>query len=416
MSSIPLFGVILTLIVAILFGEQAFFYLRVTKFAEGLKNPRRYRILTNIVFLVFNLPMAFLFTFHSHTATLPSWVLYVTFYPIYVWHFAFFILFFIIIIGKVLKIPFLSIGWILKQFEGTRKFHQQIQDKRSVQNFNKNRRVFIRQGVTILAGATFVGSALGEANRNDYAITDITIPINNLPGQFQGFTISLLSDVHSSVFMSKEQMQEYVRAANALNPDLSIVTGDFVNSMLDEVYPFAEAFSELKAPYGVYGVLGNHDFFTRAVDKVAREVDDCGVKLLRDQRMDITRNGQKIYLLGVDDVGSPRHAAGRFDLTLRGADLSIPKIMLCHRPYFFPQAAERNIDLTLSGHTHGGQIVLARIGNEVLAPARIASHYVAGLYKIDSAQMYVSRGIGTVGIPIRINCPPEITKITLAKA
>jgi len=194
------------------------------------------------------------------------------------------------------------------------------------------------------------------------------------------------------------------------------VVGDFVNSQPSEVYPFAEAFSELKARYGVYGVLGNHDYYSRDVDTVARNVNECGIKLLVNDRVALEKDNKKLYLLGADDVGNSERAGQSFDRMLKGIDESIPKILLCHRPYFFDQSARRGIALTLSGHTHGGQIVFARIGNDIISLARLASPYVAGLYSIESSRMYVSRGVGTVGVPVRLNCPPEITKITLVKA
>src|SRR5205823_5243254 len=126
--------------------------------------------------------------------------------------------------------------------------------------------------------------------------------------EFIGFTIALLSDVHSSVFMTKETMLRYARAANSLGADMIAVVGDFVNSRVDEVYPFAEAFSELKARDGVYGVLGNHDYYSRDVETVARNVNECGIKLLINDRVTLERQHKKLYLLGADDVGSGARA------------------------------------------------------------------------------------------------------------
>jgi predicted MPP superfamily phosphohydrolase len=142
-------------------------------------------------------------------------------------------------------------------------------------------------------------------------------------------------------------------------------------------------------------------------------VDACGVKLLRDDRLKISRGAGSFYLLGVDDVANPRRAAERFASVLDGASSSIPTVLMVHRPYFLQQAAEQGIDLVLSGHTHGGQVVLANFGRLVIAPASLASRYVWGTYTVGKTQMYVNRGIGTVGLPLRINCPPEITRITL---
>ena len=162
-------------------------------------------------------------------------------------------------------------------------------------------------------------------------------------------------------------------------------------------------------------MLGNHDYYTRDVETVARHVNDCGVRLLVNDQVAIEKNGERIYLIGIDDVGSNARAGILFDQSLVGVPQTTAKIMMCHRPYFFQAAADRNIDLLLSGHTHGGQVVFMKNGNDVISPARIASPYISGLYTIGESKMYVSRGLGTVGIPVRINCPPEITKLVLTR-
>lgn len=222
-----------------------------------------------------------------------------------------------------------------------------------------------------------------------------------------------MSDIHSSVYMTRADMALFVEQMNALKTDLILVTGDFVNSMVEEVYPFAEAFSELSAPHGVYGVLGNHDFFTRNVDLVARRIDDAGLKLLRNDGVMIGNKDGRFHLLGVDDVGRPERAAEAMEKALASAMVEAPKILMCHRPYFLRQASDKNIDLVLSGHTHGGQVSLGTFGQTILAPASFASPYVWGKYRLNNTHMYVNRGIGTVGLPIRINCPPEITVVRL---
>ncbi len=213
--------------------------------------------------------------------------------------------------------------------------------------------------------------------------------------------------------MSREDMTEYTRLVNGLQADMIAVPGDFVNANVREITPFAEAFSALEAPSGVFGVLGNHDYYTGSPDIVAREVTSCGIKILRNENIEVKKNGARICILGVDDIGRYTTAAMVMDKAAASAPSGVVRILLCHRPYFIQEAAERNVRLVLSGHTHGGQIVLGRIGNAVIAPARIASPYIWGKYSINNTHMYVSRGVGTVALPIRINCPPEITRITL---
>jgi predicted MPP superfamily phosphohydrolase len=410
---LPFFFIIVDTIV---FGVQLFFYLKALKWAKESKKPKFYRYLSNSIFFVFNVPLITIILFKIRLSIVPDVYLYSLIYPFYLWHFSLILLFFGYVIIKILGLPFASATWFLKKFEKTKSRIKGTDAITHPSDFDQRRRKFIRSGATVLAGTAFAGSAYGTLTRNDYEISNVTLPIINLPENFQGFTITLLTDIHSSIFMEKEEMKKYVKVANNLDSDLVAVGGDFVNSTLEEVYPFAEAFSELKARYGVHGVLGNHDYFTGHVDELAKEVDNCGINLLLDDKIAINKGGEKIYLLGADDTGTPDNAARHFDVILRGVERNIPKILVCHRPYFFRQAAERGIDVTLAGHTHGGQIVFARIGKEVIAPTRLASPYVEGLYTRGTSKMYVSRGIGTVGIPIRINCPPEITKFTLVKA
>jgi predicted MPP superfamily phosphohydrolase len=216
--------------------------------------------------------------------------------------------------------------------------------------------------------------------------------------------------------MTRAEMDACVLALLSVDADVIVVPGDFVTSATEEVYPFAESFSALHAPSGVYGVMGNHDFFAADPDRVAREVNDCGIRLLHNERTLVTKGGGSIALVGIDDVGRPERASAYLRSALRGASPEVPSILLCHRPYFLPQAAEEGIDLVLSGHTHGGQIVFGRFGNVTLTPAQLFSPYVWGHYRHGAAQMFVSRGVGTVGLPMRINCPPEIVVITLSRS
>jgi hypothetical protein len=211
-------------------------------------------------------------------------------------------------------------------------------------------------------------------------------------------------------------MHSYAESVNALGADMIVITGDFVNLHLEEVYPLQEAFRGITAPNGVFGVLGNHDYYSRRIDEVAREIERTGISLLRNRSLTIDRRGDSIHLAGIDDTGRPEVAAARFHEVVGDRSKTEPKILLCHRPYFFKDAASAGFDLVLSGHTHGGQVVFGDVGRDVLAPARLVSPYVSGLYTEGTSQMYISRGLGTVSIPIRFNCPPEITKIILERA
>lgn len=405
-----------SLVALLILGSiQYYFYHRISFYLRSTSRPPWLRMTNAILFATFNLLLLLAMLFRAVLSRLPEWAIDAAVYPLYVWQFSFFVLFLVAVAGAVLKAPFLLVRWVMKRFHTSRTLIDRMEQDQSFRTFNARRRELMRQGVTIVGGLALGSSAYGALRRNDYDVTTMAVPIKGLPEAFDGFSIGFVSDVHSSMFMDVEQMSQYVNAVNELHPDAIVVTGDFVNSMYDEVFPFAEAFSRLRAPHGVYGVLGNHDYYTRNVEGVAREVNSAGIKLLRNERVEIENRGRRLQLLGIDDVGTPRRAALLMDRTMAGAEPGDPRILLCHRPYFFPEAAARNIALTLSGHTHGGQVVFLKLGNDVIAPARIASPYVAGMYTLGRAQMYVSRGLGTVGIPIRINCPPEVTKLVLTR-
>ncbi len=289
-----------------------------------------------------------------------------------------------------------------------------------------SRRRFLWNGGLALAGlATSATTVSALDSTDDYTVERVVVKIPNLPVELKGTTIAMISDVHSSVFMNRADMERYVDVLNGMDADIAVVTGDFVNSKLREVYPFGEAFSRLRARHGVYGVTGNHDYYTGDIETVCREVEQAGIKLLRGSNVSIEKGGKKLYLTGIDDhdvydirsyVENGRTEKGTIESMLTGIAEDDPTIFLCHKPYPFEEYSSLNLDLMLSGHTHGGQVVLARIDNINLSFASLASNYIAGLYGSrtnQQSQLYVSRGVGTVGIPMRLNCPPEVTHIVL---
>jgi uncharacterized protein len=285
------------------------------------------------------------------------------------------------------------------------------------------RRAFLHTSILGVSGIALASCTRGIMDRNDIEITHRTFSIPNLPPAFEGKTITFLSDVHAGPFMDVDEMRRVVKLANGLKSDAIVMPGDFVTSHPDEIIPFAEAMSELKAPLGVFACTGNHDYYA-GVDIVSKGIEGTGINLLRNENARMTIDGQSLHIIGIDDtdaVDIKQYVEGKpaehIEAAFRGIPNDAATILLCHKPYMFEQFSKTNIGLMLSGHTHGGQIVLGRFGKTVLAFSSFASEYVEGLYTADDrkskTQMYVSRGIGVVGVPIRINCPPEITQITL---
>jgi len=264
-------------------------------------------------------------------------------------------------------------------------------------------------GIPILT----LNKSIGDlSHTDDYEVVYKTVSIRRLADKLKGLRIAMIADIHSGPFMSKTDIDPYIGRINSLQPDLILLPGDFVQSRNEEVDPLCESIRGLRAPYGIYGCTGNHEYIAD-VEYISREIQNAGVTMLRNEHRVLDIHGEKLALIGLDDIraGHPFHSSFRH--AVRGLDPSLPNITMCHKPYYFEEASEYDLDLVVSGHTHGGQIVLARVFNIVITPAALLSGYVEGLYRLDRAQMYVTRGIGMSGLPIRLNCPPEITVLTL---
>jgi predicted MPP superfamily phosphohydrolase len=234
--------------------------------------------------------------------------------------------------------------------------------------------------------------------------------------------------MHSGPFMEYEQMCVYTNVINDLYPDIILIPGDLTNTLASEIFPFIDAFKNLKSKYGVYVTLGNHDYFSDP-NFIANKIGTLTpFNMMRNESQILKINGKELLILGIEDT---RSSGAKFseailnylEQTVSQAKKSVleskldynelPKIMMYHKPYLFPEMLDKNIDLILSGHTHGGQIVLANFGKLNISIAAMVSPYISGLYKEKNSQMYISDGIGTVALPIRLNCPPEITVLTL---
>ncbi|MEI8135292.1 MAG: metallophosphoesterase [bacterium] len=286
------------------------------------------------------------------------------------------------------------------------------------------RRKFLYGGILAVSSVAVAGCVSGIVTRKNIDVSYSSITIPNLPPSFKGLKITLASDIHSSPYMSLDDMKEIAKIMNSLHSDVILLPGDFVTGHKNELPPVLEALSELKAPMGIFATTGNHEYYVDA-DLVSNGITDIGIRMMRNENFTLDRNGEKLYLLGVDDIndndiipyteGKP---APHIEALFSGVPDKAATIVMCHKPYRFDEYAKANTGLMLSGHTHGGQIVFGKFGETVMSLSTIASKYVAGHYEILSGtkrtQMYVSRGLGTVALPMRFNCPPEITQITLA--
>jgi predicted MPP superfamily phosphohydrolase len=274
-----------------------------------------------------------------------------------------------------------------------------------------------------LTGASAAGLGLaayaGTHGRHEFEIVNRIFPIANLPDSFQNFRIVQLSDIHLVEFTEAWFLEEMVRHVNALHPDLVLLTGDFVShgprsneTSWRAAGVCAEVLSGLTAPQR-YGILGNHDVGV-GPSHVIGPLQAHGTPVLVNSHVAIERGSGRIWLAGVDAIegGSPE-----IEQSIP-ADPRAPVLFLCHEPDFADAVVRHPrfplIDLMLSGHSHGGQIRLPFVGPLILPP--LGKKYFEGLYRLGHMQLYVNRGLGTVGLPFRLNCAPEITQITLVRA
>jgi predicted MPP superfamily phosphohydrolase len=241
------------------------------------------------------------------------------------------------------------------------------------------------------------------------ATKEVEIELARWPKALDGFRIVQLSDIHIGPILGKRFAAEITRRANALAPDLVAVTGDLVDGLVSKLEHEVAPFGDLRAKHGVYFVTGNHDHYSGAA-KWCEQIDGLGIRVLRNERVTIEANGAVFDLAGVDDHRSGfESGTGGEDLDLALADLPEGRavILLAHDPSTFKKASRMPIDLQISGHTHGGQIWPFEYF------VRIAVPFVAGLYRRGNAQVYVSRGTGFWGPPMRFRAPAEMTSITL---
>jgi predicted MPP superfamily phosphohydrolase len=232
------------------------------------------------------------------------------------------------------------------------------------------------------------------------------ISLPRLPRALHGLRIVQLTDLHHSPFTGSKQLERAIEAANNLQPDIVALTGDYVSHEREYAAPCAELVGRLQARYGIYAVLGNHDHWTDA-PLVADLFRAEGIRVLINEGLRFELGEASFWLAGVDDT-----MVGLEDLplALAGSRANEMKLLLAHNPVILRRAARAGVDLVLSGHTHGGQVAWR---SERSASGRPRRRMLKGLGRLGSTQIYVSRGLGTVVLPIRYGCPPEISLLEL---
>lgn len=270
-----------------------------------------------------------------------------------------------------------------------------------------------RQFVLGLAAAGLVGASGVSTYANliepyNYQITATDIFLPDLPSRFENFRITQLTDLHHSALVSIEQIRRVVALAESTKPDMFVLTGDYTTARRRYIEPCAEALSALVAPEGVWAVRGNHDH-NNDPELTSRALERVKINVLNNANTKIMRGPDALQLIGIDDWS---WAGTNWRRAMNGVDRAQPSVLLSHEPEVVDTDEVKGVSLLLSGHTHGGQINLPVVG----PPAAYFMHglkYLRGLYDVGGTQLYVSRGTGMIGLPVRIGARPEIAVLTL---
>jgi uncharacterized protein len=285
---------------------------------------------------------------------------------------------------------------------------------RSAPVHSPQRRALIHAAGTVAVAAPFTVAAFGAIiERIDFHVKEVDLPVPNLHPDLEGFRIGQLSDLHVSPWLSVRHAGHAVDMLNELKPNLTVVTGDVITQPGDPLDGAIRELGRLRADAGVLGCLGNHERFVQCQDYETREAAKYGIGILRHESRLLRWGKATLNISGVDyqSLRDGEYLPDAEKLLVPGA----ANLLLSHNPDVFPMAVQKGFDAVMSGHTHGGQVTV-EILNQTLNLARFATPYVAGLYRLQGRSCYVTAGLGTIALPVRIGAPPEITVVRLTRA
>ena len=276
------------------------------------------------------------------------------------------------------------------------------------------RRLIQTTGNALMAAPLAVMGYGTFVERSDFRVREVDVPLADLPADLDGLRVLQLSDIHLSIFLREDELARVIGQSNELKPHLAVVTGDLISANGDPLDACLHQLKRLRADAGIFGCLGNHERFAGVEDYTTRAAARLGIDFLRDRARPLRFGGSTLNLAGVD-----YQRMGQKNLYLRNAGALVKpgtcNLLLSHNPDVLPVAARQGWDFVLSGHTHGGQVTV-EILDRSFSPAHFFTPFVYGLYRAGRAAEYVTRGIGTIGVPARIGAPPEISLLRLRKA
>ena len=272
-----------------------------------------------------------------------------------------------------------------------------------------NRRTFFRATAGVLAGGVTAGTCYGYAEAGGFEVVRQTVSVPRLPAGLNGLRVAFLTDLHHGPYTDLPFITAVARTTLALAPDLILLGGDYCLRDAKYIRPCFDVLKSLTAPLGVFGVLGNHDYAHGEIETRAA-MRAAGIEELTNRGVWVRRAGDQLRLAGVDDLwwGKPDAAVALGEATVEDATL-----LVSHNPDFCETLRDPRVGVVLSGHTHGGQIRVPGLVNPFI-PSKYGDKYSHGLVDAPATKVYVSRGLGSTGLPVRYNCPPELTLLTLS--
>jgi hypothetical protein len=276
------------------------------------------------------------------------------------------------------------------------------------------RRVLSAASNSLLATPFVVMGYGALVQRTDFRVREVDIPLPGLHPDLDGLRVLHLSDIHLSAFLSERELATVIDASNELHAHIAFMTGDLISGHSDPLDQCIRQLARVKSDAGMFGCMGNHERYVHAQDYTARQAARLGIPFLRHESRQLRFGGAAINIAGSDfesHRNREHYLTGMEQLVQPGA----LNVLLQHSPDVFPAAASKGYNLLLAGHTHGGQVTV-EILDTAINPARFFTPYVYGVYRAGAAAAYVTRGIGTIGIPARIGAPPEISLLRLRKA
>jgi predicted MPP superfamily phosphohydrolase len=313
-------------------------------------------------------------------------------------------------------------GWAYRKARAAKHRHSAAADAEAAL-LSPDRRRFLERAAIIVSATPFVAAGYGLLyERQNVEVVRQRIRLARLPKAFEGFRIAQLSDIHIGPFTTAEYIRRCVAITNDLEPDLIALTGDYICWDPEAQGEVVRVLAGLRAPYGVFGCMGNHEADVGIEESITRLFTAQGIRMLRQERAPIRLGDEMLNLIGIDHGGNPPDAERQVEGDRRLQRLkalvmpTTVNILLTHYPHFFGDPELLGIDLTLSGDIHGGgQLSLDFIHRGLNLGSLMGVSYIRGLYEHGGEQLYMNRGIGITGFPIRLGARPEITVLELTR-